>query len=169
MSDVIRTSNERFYSRNKDVLNRNSPCVVYAECGFPEHAILIAKLLNAHETHEHPTRERLLWLIGQLIGELPQKRDWLNPDIENELRSYQKANDTKEDENVFAFYVDKRRFESPERIVNGNRIRELAAVPARYNVHVENPHSTDDYMGDSQTIDLGGPLYRFFTVPQGFM
>jgi hypothetical protein len=74
-----------------------------------------------------------------------------------------------EDENVFAFYVDKRRFESPERIVDGNRLRELAQIPARYNIHVENPHSTDDYLGDSQTIDLGGPLYRFFTVPQGFM
>lgn len=73
------------------------------------------------------------------------------------------------DDQVYAFYVDKRRFESAERVVNGNRIRELAQIPARYNLHVDNPNSTNDYFGDSQTIDLGGPLFRFFTVPQGYM
>jgi len=30
---------------------------------------------------------RLKWLIGQVLGELPTKRDWLNPDVEREMRA----------------------------------------------------------------------------------
>lgn len=37
---------QRFYSQGKDVLDRESPCVVFAECGFAQHATLVAKLLN---------------------------------------------------------------------------------------------------------------------------
>lgn len=44
------SSNQRFYNEGKDVLDRTSPCVVYAEAGFAKHAALIANLLNAHET-----------------------------------------------------------------------------------------------------------------------
>lgn len=32
-------------------------------------------------------RDRLVWLIGQMLGELPERRDWLNPDIEREMRA----------------------------------------------------------------------------------
>lgn len=39
--------------------------------------------------HEAVCKEnrRLRWLIKQLLGELPAKRDWLNPDIEREMRA----------------------------------------------------------------------------------
>lgn len=30
---------------------------------------------------------RLKWLIGQVLGDLPEKRDWLNPDIEREMKA----------------------------------------------------------------------------------
>ena len=30
---------------------------------------------------------RLKWLISQVLGDLPEKRDWLNPDIEREIKA----------------------------------------------------------------------------------
>jgi hypothetical protein len=35
-----------------------------------------------------PRVHRLTWLLGQIIQDLPERRDWLNPDIEKEARSY---------------------------------------------------------------------------------
>lgn len=34
---------------------------------------------------------RLKWLISQVLGELPTKRDWLNPDIEREMKALSPA------------------------------------------------------------------------------
>jgi hypothetical protein len=36
--------------------------------------------------------QRLTWLLGQIIQDLPDKRDWLNPDIEKEARTYLPTN-----------------------------------------------------------------------------
>ncbi len=35
-----------------------------------------------------PENQRIRWCITQLLTDLPQRRDWLNPDIEKELRSF---------------------------------------------------------------------------------
>jgi hypothetical protein len=33
---------------------------------------------------------RMRWLFRQIINDLPQKRDWLNPDYEREMREWAK-------------------------------------------------------------------------------
>lgn len=40
--------------------------------------------------------QRLTWLVRQLLQELPQKRDWFNPDVEREMRAAVQANTSHE-------------------------------------------------------------------------
>lgn len=52
------SSKQQFYSRGKDVLNRESPCVVFAECAYAKDAALVAKLLNAQRQADETSRGR---------------------------------------------------------------------------------------------------------------
>lgn len=48
-----------------------------------------AEIADMDAEHEAVCKEnrRLKWLIKQLLGELPEKRDWFNPDVEREMRA----------------------------------------------------------------------------------
>jgi hypothetical protein len=69
----------------------------------PLPADLVGRLRDADMGDDHGTQkllmdaadeiERLRWLLGQIISELPQKRDWFNPDIEREVRERLRALD----------------------------------------------------------------------------
>jgi hypothetical protein len=84
-----KASNERSFAADmleKAMDPRYSPeCLgIHLRAGL-EHLKTIVR--SQGETAADPSRDRLLWLLGQLLGELPQKRDWLNPDVEREMRA----------------------------------------------------------------------------------
>jgi len=67
----------------------------------------------------------------------------------------------------FKFFVDAKEFSSPDESITGAKIKEIAGVPAAYQLFLEEEgHKPDKAISDGETVNLkqGGEKH-FFAVP----
>jgi hypothetical protein len=68
-------------------------------------------------------------------------------------------------EDRFKIMIDQKPFEVQEQFITGNKIKELAKVPANYGVWLKsNGPGPDRQIGDNESVDLSQPgREHFFT------
>lgn len=66
----------------------------------------------------------------------------------------------------YHFFVDNKKFDTDRAHLTTMQIKELAGVPANYQLFLEeHGHAPDRALSDSETIDLQNPPKHFYAVP----
>jgi len=66
----------------------------------------------------------------------------------------------------YRFFVDAKRYETDQKSLTGAAIKNLAGVPATYQLFLEEEGDTPDKaISDAEAVDLEGREKHFFAVP----
>ena len=66
----------------------------------------------------------------------------------------------------YHFFVDKKRYETEHRYLNGLQIKTIASVPANYQLVLEEQgNAPDRAISDGETVDMQNPPKHLYAVP----